>query len=107
MFEILASALHDLSSRCGVVKGDALEWIRLGDVGYVTCRDCCDFMGIDYPLLRQKVSDGLKLERALRGGRDAQTGSPMKIGVNDVELGRSWKKVGLTLRELGHGPRMV
>ena len=67
MFEILASALHDLDSPVIRVREDAERWLLSPSIGLVTCRDACDFLLIEYESLRSKVEKGMGFLRHRRG----------------------------------------
>lgn len=65
-FELLAGALHDLDSPVIAIREAAESWLLRGSIGQFTARDTCDYLGVSWLLLRDKVQAGMKLLRSRR-----------------------------------------
>lgn len=78
MFELLAGALHDLGSPSGIVRRQAERWLLEPSRGAITCGDVCAYLGIEYQLLNQAVSRGVKFLQSRRGVV-IPTGPPSRV----------------------------
>jgi len=67
LFELLAGALHDLDSNSETIRRRATRWLVSGKYkAPFTCREVCDYLGLDHSSLRRKVKAGLRLLRSRR-----------------------------------------
>lgn len=66
MFELLASALHDLDSPAAPIRRQAEKWLLAPDRGALTCGDVCAYLNIEYSLLQQRVRRGIRFLRSRR-----------------------------------------
>lgn len=65
-FELLAGALHDISSPLPQIHRPALRWLMLGTIGGLSAEDCCDYIGVDYRRLRRAVEAGARIRNRRR-----------------------------------------
>lgn len=66
MFELLASALHDLDSPAPAIRRQAERWLLSPDRGALTCGEVCAYLAIEYSLLQQRVRRGIRFLRSRR-----------------------------------------
>jgi hypothetical protein len=51
----LEGARKELTARNPRIRSEAELWFLDGDVGMFTCRECCEFLGVEYEIVRKGV----------------------------------------------------
>jgi hypothetical protein len=70
ILHLLRGAFLDLQHGKKHVKARAIAWLYFGDVGYMTCKDACEFLGLDYEWVRSAALGGeLGKQKGQPGGQ--------------------------------------
>jgi len=62
--DLLVSALHDYFLPGGKEQREAKLWLLEGSLGYVTAREACSYLGVDYGCMRQELLSGKRFRLA-------------------------------------------
>jgi hypothetical protein len=56
----LEGAKKELTSPKARIRSEAELWFLDGELGMFTCRECCDFLSLDYELIRRLVAGAIR-----------------------------------------------
>ena len=64
--ETVDSAWRDLRSLEPLIVAQAKLWFEAGNVGLITCQEACEYLDLQYPLVRARALAGQGLPRRKR-----------------------------------------